>query len=145
MKPTVANSTRTLQSIFYNQSFATKERIAHAFTLAQRPEHAATLLDIAQDLGTFRGVRPEWREELLRQLSELDIPVLVVWGDSDHVLPSHHLRAAIAALPNAKTHVFAETGHMPQIERPDQFAALVQAFLAGSATTSTASREGARA
>jgi pimeloyl-ACP methyl ester carboxylesterase len=77
-------------------------------------------------------------------LSELDIPVLVVWGDSDHVLPSHHLRAAIASLPNAKTHVFAETGHMPQIERPDQFAALVQTFLTGSATTSTTSREGAR-
>ncbi|HSU66720.1 MAG TPA: alpha/beta fold hydrolase [Tepidisphaeraceae bacterium] len=146
IKPTIANSTRTLQSIFHNQSLATEERIAHAFTLAQRPEHAATLLDIAQDLGTFRGVRPEWREKLLRQMSELDIPVLVVWGDSDQVLPSHHLRAAIASLPHAKTHVFAETGHMPQIERPDQFAALVQAFLASCAeTTSMTSREGASA
>jgi pimeloyl-ACP methyl ester carboxylesterase len=146
LKPTVASSARTLQSLFHDRALATQERIAHAFTLAQRPHHAATLLDVARDLGTFRGVRREWRQALLLRMAQLDIPVLVVWGEHDQVLPAHHVRAAIVSLPNASTHVFAETGHMPQIERPDQFAELVEAFLARfGATTPATSSEGARA
>jgi pimeloyl-ACP methyl ester carboxylesterase len=46
------------------------------------------------------------------------------------VLPAHHLRAALALLPHAQTHVFADTGHMPQIERAAEVARLVGAFLA---------------
>jgi pimeloyl-ACP methyl ester carboxylesterase len=34
-----------------------------------------------------------------------------------------------AVLPHAETHLFPAVGHMPQIERPDEFAALAQAFL----------------
>ena len=143
IKPTVGSSTRMLQSIFHDQSLATQERIAHALSLAQRPQHAATVLDVAHDLGTILGVRRAWRETLLRKIAQLDIPVLVLWGDQDRVLPSRHLRAAIASLPHAKTHVFADTGHMPQIERPDEFGSLVEAFLTDSVTTAAARSEGA--
>ena len=146
MRPAISRSARTVQSLFHDRSLATQERIARAFALAQRPDHARTTLDIVHDLGTFRGVRPEWRERLLRELAELDIPLLILWGDRDRVLPSHQLRAAVAALPDAQSHVFADTGHMPQIERPDEFAALVAAFLARSgADVSTSRSEGAPA
>ncbi|MEY9777195.1 pimeloyl-ACP methyl ester carboxylesterase [Arthrobacter sp. MW3 TE3886] len=61
----------------------------------------------------------------------------MLWGSQDHILPFSHLDAAAAALPHAESHVFSKTGHMPQIERPDEFAAVVQGFLsrvlAGSA------------
>jgi len=142
VKPSASSSTRMIQSIFHDQSLATPERISHALSLAQRPAHAATVLDVAHDLGTVLGVRRAWRESLLRMVAQLDVPVLVVWGDEDRVLPSRHLRAAIASLPHSKTHVFAETGHMPQIERPDEFASLVGAFLSDRAVT-TACQEGA--
>jgi len=142
VKPSAGSSTRMIQSIFHDQSLATPERISHALSLAQRPTHAATVLDVAHDLGTVLGVRRAWRESLLRIVAQLDVPVFVVWGDEDRVLPSRHLRAAIASLPHAKTHVFAETGHMPQIERPDEFASLVRAFLSGSPAPTTR-REGA--
>ena len=142
VKPSAASSARTLQSIFHDQSLATPERISHALSLAQRRPHAATVLDMAHDLGTVFGVRRAWRESLLRTVAQLDVPVLVVWGDEDRVLPSRHLRAAIASLPHAKTHVFAETGHMPQIERPDEFASVIRAFLGDSAGATTR-REGA--
>jgi pimeloyl-ACP methyl ester carboxylesterase len=78
-------------------------------------------------------VSAEWRTWLLHRLAKLDLPTLVVWGDHDHVLPFSHLAAARRALPGAETHVFAKTGHMPQIERPAEFAAVVEAFL-GSAS-----------
>ncbi|GGF31091.1 alpha/beta fold hydrolase [Subtercola lobariae] len=130
MRPNRANSARTVQALFYDKTLATDARIDHSFALSRRRSHAATMLDIAHDLGTIRGVRPEWRRSLLGALRRLEIPTLVVWGDHDHVLPFIHLAAAAEALPKAETHVFEKTGHMPQIERPEQFAALVDDFLA---------------
>jgi pimeloyl-ACP methyl ester carboxylesterase len=62
-------------------------------------------------------------------LAQSETPTLVVWGDHDHILPFSHLEAAVAALPHAESYTFSKTGHMPQIERPDEFAAVVEDFL----------------
>jgi cation diffusion facilitator CzcD-associated flavoprotein CzcO/pimeloyl-ACP methyl ester carboxylesterase len=132
LRPNRKNSTRTVESLFSDKSLATEERVRHAYALSQRGAHAQTLLDLAHDLGTFRGVKPAWRTALVQGLAKLDIPTLVIWGDRDHVLPSAHLHAASLALPGAESHLFEKTGHMPQIERPDEFAALVDDFLTRS-------------
>lgn len=134
MRPNPTNSARTVQAVFYDRSFATAARIRHAFVLAGRRQHATTTLEIARDLGTFRGVSSPWRESLLRELKPLGIPTLIAWGDHDHILPFNQLDAAAAALPDAETHIFTKTGHMPQIERADEFAGLVSDFLARQRT-----------
>lgn len=138
LRPNPQNSRRTVESVFYDKRFATDERVAHAFALAQRPDHGRTILDVAHDLGTFRGVRDGWRSALLAKIARLDVPTLVVWGDHDHVLPFSHLAAAARALPSAQTHVFEKTGHMPQIERAEEFAEVVEGFLAGAAASRAA-------
>jgi len=141
MRPDQAASRRTVQALFYDKTLVTDARVGHAFALSQRAAHRQTLLDVARDLGTFSGVRPQWRKELIGALAQAEIPTLVLWGDHDHILPFSHLEAAAAALPRAESHVFAKTGHMPQIERPDEFAAVVEDFLyravAAPATTSS--------
>ena len=129
MRPDEAASRRTVQSLFYDKELATDARVEHSFALSQRAAHRQTTLDIARDLGTVFGIRTEWRTALIEALAQLDIPALVVWGDHDHILPYSHLRAATAALPRAESYVFSATGHMPQIERPDEFAAVVEEFL----------------
>jgi pimeloyl-ACP methyl ester carboxylesterase len=116
------------QSIFHDPSFATDERVGRAERLARRPHAADAMLDTARGLGTLRGVRPEWRSRLLEAVAGLDIPILVVWGSEDRILPAAHLAAAAARLPRARTHLFEDTGHMPQIERAEAFSRLVTAF-----------------
>lgn len=138
MRPSLLKSTNTVRALFYDKTMATDARIRHSYTLAQRPGHAATLLEVARDLGTFRGVRPEWQAALLGAVKRLDIPILVTWGDHDRILPFAQLDAAAAALPGAETHVFARAGHMPQIERPDEFAAVVDGFLSRRLSGATA-------
>jgi cation diffusion facilitator CzcD-associated flavoprotein CzcO/pimeloyl-ACP methyl ester carboxylesterase len=137
LRPNPENSRRTVESVFYDKTFATDERVAHAVALAQRPDHGRTILDVAHDLGTFRGVRDGWRSALLAQVARLDVPTLVVWGDHDHVLPFSHLQAAARALPSAQTHVFDKTGHMPQIERAEEFAEVVERFVAGASASAS--------
>ncbi len=130
-----AAARRTERALFVDDAFVTEERISHGLEVARRPDHAAVFAEIAAELGTpVRGVRPGWRTTLLAEAAHHPRPTLVVWGERDVILPAHHLRAALAAIPHARSHVFGRTGHMPQIERADAFACLVRTFL-GSATT----------
>jgi pimeloyl-ACP methyl ester carboxylesterase len=127
--PGVKGSRHSVAGIFHDKTLATDARVQTAFTLAQRPAHVATMLEVARELGTFRGIREEWRTQLVEAVAELGLPTLVAWGDRDRILPALHLEAAVAALPHAETHVFRDSGHMPQIEKPDEFAAVVEEFL----------------
>lgn len=130
LTPSRNSARRTVRSIFADPAFVTPDRIEHALALASQPVHAETLLQVADSLGTVRGVSPRWRRDLLAALGPLRIPTLVVWGERDRVLPARHLEAALAALPHAEQHLFLATGHMPQIERADEFARLLTGFLA---------------
>jgi 2-hydroxymuconate-semialdehyde hydrolase len=120
---------RTERALYHDPSFVTEERIQHAMRIAGRPGSAELFLDIVRQLGTVRGVRPGWRSALLAEVAQHPRPTLVVWGDRDRILPAHHLSAARRALPYAQSHVFADTGHLPQVERAADFAALVGPFL----------------
>jgi pimeloyl-ACP methyl ester carboxylesterase len=130
MRPTPGNSRRSTRTIFHDPALTTDERVRHAQVLSARPSHAATMLDIARDLGTVRGVSARWRRPLVEGVRLSGLPVLAVWGDRDRILPPAHLAAVARELPAARTRLIPDCGHMPQIERPDLFAGLVEDFLA---------------
>jgi pimeloyl-ACP methyl ester carboxylesterase len=56
-------------------------------------------------------------------------PVLIVWGAQDRVFPVSHARRAARVLPSARVEVFQGCGHVPQVEMPDEFAAVVLDWL----------------
>ncbi|MFU8854724.1 alpha/beta fold hydrolase [Micromonospora sp. SL1-18] len=128
LRPHPAVARRTERAIFHDPAYVTEERIATALAVARQPHAAQVMLELIRSLGTWRGVRPRWREELLTMVAALDLPMLVVWGDRDLILPAHHLAVARARLPKARCHLFRDTGHMPQIERAAAFHALVTEF-----------------
>ena len=57
---------------------------------------------------------------LAGRLRTLEIPTLVLWGDSDGIVDVDYGRAYAAAIPMARFQLLAETGHSPQLETPDQ-------------------------
>ncbi|GAB7039257.1 MULTISPECIES: alpha/beta fold hydrolase [Catenuloplanes] len=128
VRPRIAR--RAEASIFADRSLVTEERVATAIRLARQPDFAAVYLEIARELGGFRGIAGPWRSELLARVSRTPRPTLIVWGERDLILPAAHLAAARAALPHARWHLFPRTGHMPQLERPAEFATLARAHLA---------------
>ncbi len=121
---------RTERALFYDRKFVTEERLDHAQEVSRNPGRDDVLLAVAGHLGTFRGVRRRWRTQLLGTIAAQHKPTLVVWGDEDRILPASHLEHARQIFPHAEFHLFERTGHMPQIEREEEFDALVRRFVA---------------
>lgn len=128
LAPSEASARRTLRAVFHDKDLVTAERVARQYTLNRRPHGPRVMHETARALGTVLGVRSRWRRDLLRTAARNPVPTLVAWGAQDRILPATHLQAAQRALPHAVTHLFPDTGHMPQIERAQEFAALLEEF-----------------
>ncbi|WP_370075478.1 alpha/beta fold hydrolase [Streptacidiphilus sp. MAP12-16] len=57
---------------------------------------------------------------LAARLGTLEIPTLVLWGESDRIVEADYGRAYAAAIPMARFQLLTGTGHSPQLETPDQ-------------------------
>jgi pimeloyl-ACP methyl ester carboxylesterase len=57
---------------------------------------------------------------LAGRLSVVRTPTRVLWGDSDQIVDPGYGRAFAAAIPSARFQLLTDTGHMPQLETPDQ-------------------------
>lgn len=79
-------------------------------------------------LDTLRGV-VNVQGQLVNGAERLDqvgdIPVLVVWGDRDPMLPISHADVVTEALPHARVEVFEGAGHFPHAHEPSRFADLL--------------------
>jgi pimeloyl-ACP methyl ester carboxylesterase len=135
LRPSRYRARRVERALFHDPAFVTEVRVEQTYALGQRPHAAKVLLETIRSLGTIRGVRLQWRQTLLRAVADLDIPTLVVWGDRDLIVPAAHLDAARASLASAQFHLFADTGHMPQIERAEAFSQLVGNFWCSVSST----------
>lgn len=60
-------------------------------------------------------------------LAELDVPVLVVWGREDRIIPAAH---AERAPEGAQVHVLDGQGHSPHMEAAGDFNRIMERFLA---------------
>jgi pimeloyl-ACP methyl ester carboxylesterase len=58
------------------------------------------------------------------------LPLLIIWGENDPIIPVEHGREAHAALPSSRLEIFEDTGHVPMLERPGRFIAALERFLA---------------
>ncbi|WP_431040820.1 alpha/beta fold hydrolase [Streptomyces sp. P1-3] len=65
---------------------------------------------------------------LREHLAKVTHPALVVWGESDQVVDAEYGRAYAAAIPEARFELLDRTGHMPQLETPEQLLPVVWDF-----------------
>ena len=69
-------------------------------------------------------------EQEKSKLSDLDIPVLLVWGERDRVFPlDEYGKPLKETLPRAKLLVLKQAGHGAYMDKPDEFNELLLDFL----------------
>ncbi|ANW64412.1 MULTISPECIES: alpha/beta fold hydrolase [Mycolicibacterium] len=81
---------------------------------------------------TLRAV-VDWRGQVVTMLDRCylteSVPVQLIWGDRDVVIPVSHARMAHAAMPGSELEIFAGSGHFPFHDDPDRFVEVVQRFI----------------
>lgn len=81
---------------------------------------------------TLRAV-VDWRGQVVTMLDRCyltqSVPVQLIWGGSDSVIPVSHAEMAHAAMPGSQLEIFEGSGHFPFHDDPDRFVEIVQKFI----------------
>jgi pimeloyl-ACP methyl ester carboxylesterase len=62
------------------------------------------------------------------RLTAIEMPTLIVWGLSDRVIPVAAAASYHRRIPHSRLEIFERTGHVPQLERPLRFNAVLEDF-----------------
>jgi pimeloyl-ACP methyl ester carboxylesterase len=89
----------------------------------------------AWDIAREMCFRIAWKPYMYSQtlphlLASVKTPTLIVWGDTDRIVPISTANRYLAALPNAKLEVIKACGHCVDLEQPERLAELVTPFIA---------------
>ncbi len=96
-----------------------------AMTEAQRAGMAANRAAL-QTYGGARMADPG----LHGRLAAIACPTLVIWGEADRIADPGYGRGYAAAIPGARFELLPGTGHLPQLETPEQLMPAVWDFFA---------------
>lgn len=84
-------------------------------------------------LRTLRSV-VDYRGQMVSALNRLhiraDVPTLLIWGDTDRIIPVDHGYAAQAARSGSRLEILPAVGHFPQIEAPTEVIDIINSFVA---------------
>jgi pimeloyl-ACP methyl ester carboxylesterase len=113
----------TVHRLFHDQKYA-EARLAIPVTpesidLALKNRH--TTARLAWEPRLHDPMLPKW-------LHRIDVPVSIVWGAQDRILPvgiAHELKRL---LPKAELKIFERCGHLPHVEKMQEFCDLVVGF-----------------
>ena len=91
--------------------------------------------DPLTDIFDVTRVMTDLRREVLRRnymtlLPQVAVPVHVIWGEKDRLVPAPELRRAASRLPDATLREISNVGHMPIIEVPEEVVAFLREALA---------------
>ena len=80
---------------------------------------------------TLRSV-VDWRGQVVTMLDRCyladSVPVLLIWGNRDGVIPVDHGRLAHAAMASSRLSVFEGSGHFPHHSDPERFISELRTF-----------------
>ena len=70
-----------------------------------------------------------YRSDMKERAKQIKVPVLVVWGKEDGLIPRKAAFQYTEAIPHSLLTLIPEAGHSPQIEQPEEWNALMLNFL----------------
>lgn len=75
-----------------------------------------------------------YNPHLHKWLHRIGVPTLILWGDDDKVIPPAYGEVYAKLIPGSRLEVFPACGHLPQIEKQDDFVAAITRFIEGAAS-----------
>jgi pimeloyl-ACP methyl ester carboxylesterase len=115
-----------MQAVFYDTSWLSEDALRKIFAdkLAVHDSYTIRSLLGNPALGS---------ERLDNQLASIKVPTLVLWGKQDGLLPVASGERYAAGISGARLVTFDKCGHVPAIEKTEEFLSAVNAFLGSGA------------
>lgn len=105
---------------FYSPETATKELVDEVFEIVGNNFKTLRILRIA---------RSAQRHNMAKEITQIQVPTLLIWGLNDNITPCHVAHEFDRLMPNTELHFIDRCGHAPMMEQPEIFNRIVSAFL----------------
>ncbi len=109
-----------------NKDLITDELVKVRFASAQNDVASDRLMDVV-------GARDRDRFEFpldFEKMKDITVPVLLIHGTQDVVIPVSRTWDILNVVPNADAHIFSQCGHWSQVEKADEFNTVIKNYLA---------------
>ncbi|MGC1166377.1 MAG: alpha/beta fold hydrolase [Solirubrobacterales bacterium] len=100
--------------------------VARGYATLSDPERRKAFLATLRSVVDTEGQRVAALDRLY--LADA-LPLQIIWGDRDPIIPVEHAEDAHRELPGSRLEIFEGVGHVPQLERPGAFIAALERFL----------------
>ena len=128
--PNVLNAKNMIRSIFYDPRPVDRDVATELMQARNLPHAKRSVLKAIRSGVNLRGLRRNML--VLHRLKDVSMPLLIIWGQEDRIVPVSHAYRAAEVLRDCKVHVIPRCGHWPQMEKSGEFNPLVLQFLAGA-------------
>jgi pimeloyl-ACP methyl ester carboxylesterase len=146
MEMAVRDTSRIKSLVLVSPAGVTAPGLRAADIFLMAPEEAVRNLFVDRKLAEARLAQPEdidislknrhttarlaWEPRLHdpflpKWLHRIDVPVKLIWGREDRILPVGLAEVLAQRIPGAQVHILENCGHLPHAEKPDEFVDIV--------------------
>jgi pimeloyl-ACP methyl ester carboxylesterase len=105
---------------FYDPKTATKELVDEVFEITSNRIKVIKIISLAKSA---------IRNNLGEELSQIQQPTLLIWGNNDTITPPFVAREFNRLIPNSELYFVDKCGHAPMMEVPLEFNKILEQFL----------------
>ena len=105
---------------FYDPKMATDDLVNEVFEITNNRLKVIKIIALAKSA---------IRNNLGEELNQIHQPTLLVWGKNDTITPPFVAEEFKKLIPNSELHFIDKCGHAPMMEVPEDFNAILDAFL----------------
>ncbi len=97
------------------------------------PLSAAASGELAKAVDTIKSMREAGGliPDVEPELPKIKAPTLVTWGSGDRVIPPSYAEIFARAIPGARLRIMEGAGHLPYVDRPEEFNEIATSFFEG--------------
>ncbi len=123
---TLAETREFFRILFYDKSRVTDRLVEDSLSLRLRSAYAISKMQEAGEKG-LGGVSEE-------EMRNIKVPTLIVWGKYDELSSPATAERLERDIPGSRKVLIDQAGHLPQLEKPEEFNRIVREFLKGGSS-----------
>ena len=129
MKPNRDGLIQFFKMLFYDHTLITDELIDFSFERSSLSGSSKAYLITLRAHANFLGLKKDRMQITKGNARRITVPTKIIWGKEDKAIPVEQAYIAAKILPTNSLHIFDKCGHVPQVERAEEFNRIVLDFL----------------